>query len=366
MTTTTVTPDDTAQAEALAGRLFNAGYEFLDLLTVYVGDRLGLYRALASDGAATPSELAERAGVHPRYAREWLEQQAVTGILEVDDPAAPEDRRRYVLPLGHAAALTDLDNPFSLSPLARGMVACANVLPVLLDAYRAGTGVPWAAFGPDMYEAQGDFNRPWLRSQFATEHLPAIPDVHARLVADPPARVADFGCGAGWAAIAIAHAYPEVVVNGFDVDEASITIARKNAAHAGLTDRVTFEVADVTDAATTGSYDLVVEIEMVHDLPNPVQALAAIRRVLAPGGSVIAVEENVADHFTPGHPVDRFMYGFSLLACLPVGMAGQPSAAVGTVMRAARFRDYARRAGFREVEVLDIERPLQRFYRLVP
>lgn len=366
MTTTIASPGDTAQAEAFASRLFNAGYEFLDLLTVYVGDRLGLYRALATHGPATPSELAGHAGIHPRYAREWLEQQAVTGILEVDDPTGPEEQRRYALPSGHAAGLTDLDSPFSVAPLSRGMVACANALPALLDAYRTGAGVPWAAFGPDMVEAQGDFNRPWLRSQFATEHLPSIPDVHARMLADPPARVADFGCGVGWAAIAIAVAYPKVTVDGFDLDEASIAIARKNAADAGVADRVTFDVTDVTDAALTGSYDLVVEIETVHDLPDPVEALAAVRRVLAPGGAVIAVEENVADRFTPGHPVDRFMYAFSLLLCLPVGMAEQPSEAVGTVMRTDAFRDYARRAGFSDVELLDIERPLQRFYRLIP
>ena len=366
MTATTVSPDDTARAEALAGRLFNAGYGFLDLLTVYVGDRLGLYRALATDGPATPSELAKQADIHPRYAREWLEQQTVTGILEVDDPTESEDQRRYALPPGHASALTDLDHPFSVSPLARGMVACAKALPALLDAYRAGTGLPWAAFGPDMYEAQGGFNRPWLRNDFASQHLASIPDIHARLLAEPPARIADFGCGVGWAAIAIALAYPKVTVDGFDVDEASIAIARKNAADAGVADRVSFVVADVTDAATTSSYDLIVEIEMVHDLSNPVEALTAIRRALAPSGAVIAVEENVADGFTPGHPVDRFMYAFSLLLCLPVGMADQPSAAVGTVMRAATFRGYARQAGFRDVEVLDIVRPLQRFYRLVP
>lgn len=364
MTTPTITADDTAQAEALAGRLFNGAYEFLDLLTVYVGDRLGLYRALAADEAATAAELAERAGIDGRYTREWLEQQAVTGILEVDDPEADGDQRRYGVPPGHAAVLTDLDSPFSVSPLARGLVACANALPALLDAYRAGTGVPWAAYGPDLYEAQGDFNRPWL-GQFATEHVPAIPGVHARLLADPPAAVADLGCGAGWAAIAIARAYPNVTVRGFDLDEASVAIARRNAADAGVGDRVTFEVADVTGPTFTGSYDLVVAVELVHDLPNPVGALATMRRVLAPGGAAIAVEENVADRFTPGHPVDRFMYAFSLLSCLPVGMAVQPSAAVGTVMREATLRDYARQAGFSDVEVVDLQRPLQRGYRLV-
>lgn len=366
MTVTDSTPTAAVQGEAIAGRLFNASYEFLDVLTIYVGDRLGLYRTLAESGALTSDELAREAGIHPRYAREWLEQQAVTGIVDVDNPGEPENQRRYSLPAGHAAALTDLDSPLSVSPLARGLVACANALPALLDAYRRGGGVPWEAFGPDLYEAQGDFNRPWLRSQFGTEHLPSIPDVHARLLADPPAHVADFGCGAGWASIAIAQAYPKVTVRGFDTDEASIAIARRNAAHAGVAERVSFEVADITDPCITGSYDLVVEIETVHDLAKPVEALSTMRRVLAREGTVIALEEKVADRFTPGHPVDRFMYAFSLLACLPVAMAEQPSAGLGTVMREATFRKLAHQAGFRHIEVLDIERPLQRFYRLVP
>lgn len=366
MPTDTLTPEDAAQAEALAGRLFNAAQETLDMLTVYLGERLGLYRSLATDGPATPPALADRTGIHRRYAREWLEQQAVTGILEVDDPAAEEDARRYRLVRGHAEALTDPDSLFSVAPLARGLVACAQVAPRLVDAFRSGTGVAWADYGPDGYEAQGDFNRPWLRAQFGSQHLPGLPQLHARLSADPPARVADFGCGAGWASIAIAQAYPNVTVAGFDADEASIALARKHAADAGVADRVAFEVADVSNPSMTGAYDVVVAIELIHDLPDPVAALTTIRRVLVPGGTAIALEEKVADRFSPGHPIDRFAYAFSVVLCLPVGMAQQPSNAPGTVMRQDTFRRLAQEAGFRDVEVLDIDLPLQRFYRLVP
>lgn len=367
MTTATIDASGVGeQAQALAGRLFDAAYGFLDLVTVYVGDRLGLYRALAAGGPTTVHELATRTGVHPRYVREWLEQQAVTGLLEVDDPALGSEQRRFELPPGHATALTDLDSPFSVSPLARGLVGCTNALPALLDAYRSGGGVPWPAFGPDLYEAQGDFNRPWLRGRFATAHLPSVPDVHERLLAKPPARVADVGCGAGWAGIAVAQAYPGVTVRGFDVDEASIAIARRNAEEAGVADRVSFEVADITRDAIEGQFDLIVEVEVVHDLAKPVKALAWMRQALAPGGAVIAVEEAVAERFTPGHPVDRFMYAFSLLCCLPVAMAEQPSAAQGTVMRHGDLRRYAREAGFRDIEVLDVDLPLQRCYRLLP
>lgn len=137
----------------------------------------------------------------------------------------------------------------------------------------------------------------------------------------------------------------KVTVRGFDLDEAGIAAARKNAAEAGVADRVSFEVADVTDPSMSGSYDLVVEIEMVHDLSKPVEALSTMRRVLNAGGAVIALEEKVANRFTPGHPVDRFMYAFSVLTCLPVAMVEQPSAALGTVMRKATFRELAQQAG---------------------
>lgn len=354
------------RAEALTGRLFNAAQESLDILTVYMGDRLGLYRALADRGPVAPSELAAAASTKERYTREWLEQQAVSGILEVDDPAAPATERRYTLAPGHAESLVDPESSFSIAPLARGIVACAQALPAVLEAFAHGGGVAWSAYGGDAIEAQGDFNRPWLLARFATEHLPQIADVHDRLRADPPARVGDFACGLGWAAIAIARNYPKVTVHGFDLDEGSIEGARRNAADSGLADRVTFSVGDITDPAFSGEYDLVVAIEGIHDLPRPVEALATIRRVLAPGGAAIALEEKVADSFTPGHPIDRFMYAFSVLLCLPAAMAEQPSAATGTVMRPETFRRYALEAGFRDLQILDIDLPMQRYYRLMP
>ena len=357
---------DAQRAEALTGRLFNAAQESLDVLTVYIGDRLGLYRALADAGPLTSDELADATSIHERYAREWLEQQAVSGILDVDDPAALPAQRRYTLAPGHAWSLVDPESPFSIAPLARGTVACAQALPAVLDAFRNGGGVPWSAYGADAIEAQGDFNRPWLLAKLGTEHLPQIPDVHARLQADPPARVADFACGLGWAGIAIARAYPNVTVQGFDIDEGSIERARRNAADAGVSDRVNFSVGDITDRSFSGEYDLVIAIEGIHDLARPVDALATIRRVLAPGGSAIVLEEKVADTFTPGHPIDRFMYGFSVLLCLPAAMAEQPSAATGTVMRPQTLRRYAHEAGFRDVEILDLELPMQRYYRLMP
>jgi 2-polyprenyl-3-methyl-5-hydroxy-6-metoxy-1,4-benzoquinol methylase len=357
---------DVDGTEALVGRLFEAALGSLDLAAVYLGDRLGLYRNLADAGASTSAELASGAGIDERYAREWLEQQAVTGVLEVDDAAKPESDRRYALPAAHAEALIDAGSLSSISPLARAFVAAFQALPELMEAFRTGGGVPWSAFGADMIESQGDFNRPWIMHLLGTEYLPSIEDVHGRLSAQPPARVADVACGVGWASVAIAEAYPNVTVDGFDPDERSIEIARRTADEAGVGDRVRFYVRNAE--AMEGSYDLAVVIEAVHDLPRPVDVLSAIRGCLGPGGTLIVADEKVADSFAaPGDEVERFMYGFSLMVCLPSAMSDQPSAGTGTVMRADTLRRYAAEAGFTDVQILDqVRHDLLRFYRLTP
>ena len=355
-------------ADELVGRLFEATIGMMDVMSVYVGDRLGLYRTLRDGGPATEADLATRAGIDPRYAREWLEHQAVTGILDVDDASAPAESRRYSLPDAYADPLINLDSPYSIAPMGRSIVACAKVLPQLLEAYRSGGGVDWADYGPDMIQAQGDFNRPWLRGSFGSEILPAIPAIHERLTADPPARVADVACGVGWAGIAIAKSYPNVRVDGFDLDRTSIELARANAREAGVADRVTHDLRDAADPAAVGQYDLVVVIEAIHDLSRPVEVLGAIRRMLRPGGVALIADEKTDDAFSaPGNDLERTYYGYSLFTCLPAAMTERPTAATGTAMRTDTFRRYAEEAGFSGFERL--EEPaldMLRFYRLTP
>ena len=352
--------------DELVGRLFGAAVGMFDLLTIYVGDRLGCYVALRDRGPLTPPELADLTGIDVRYAREWLEQQAASAILEVEDATADQDARRYWLSSGHAEVLTDPDSLYSMAPLARSLVAVSRGTGPLLDAFRSGGGVEWEAFGQDMVEAQGDFNRPWIKASLASEYLPSIPDVHDRLLS-AGARVADVACGVGWAAISIAQAYPEVRVDGFDPDEASIALAGRYAVEAGVEDRVAFHARDAGDPALTGSYDLAVVVEAIHDLSRPVEVLSSVRRMLEPGGTLIVVDERTEDVFgAPASEVERFFYGYSVLCCLPSAMVDQPSAATGTVMRRSTLEAFARDAGFAQVSVLPIEHELMRFYRLDP
>jgi ubiquinone/menaquinone biosynthesis C-methylase UbiE len=247
------------------------------------------------------------------------------------------------------------------------MVGIVRPIPAVLEAFRSGGGVPYAAFDADFCEGQGEMNRAQFVNLLGSEWLPAVPEVHARLGDDPPARVADVACGTGWSSLALAAAYPKVRVDGFDLDGYSIELARRNLAGTDLADRVSFEVRDAADPVSQGGYDLVTVFEAIHDMSAPVDALRAMRGLLVEGGSVIVADERVADSFTaPGDEVERLMYGWSVLHCLPVGMAEQPSAATGTAMRPDTLREYARAAGFRDVEVLPIENDFWRFYRLRP
>lgn len=357
--------DADLQRDELVGRLFSAGLGMAEVLTVYLGDTLGLYRALERAGAMTASELAKDAGIFERYAKEWLEQQAAAGFLTVDDVSAEAHERRYLLPPGHIEPLLDPESPYSIAPFCKSFVAVSGVIPDLVAAFRSGEAVPWSAYGRDMVEAQGDFNRPWLIGSFATEYLPTIPDVHERLVSEPGARVADVACGVGWAAIALARAYPNITVDGFDLDELSIEIASRNAEEAGVADRVRFEAKDAADPALQSSYDLATVVESIHDMSQPVAVLSAIRGMLKPGGTLIVADERTEDSFTaPASETERVFYAYSVLCCLPSAMDDHTSAATGTVMRRTTFEAYARQAGFDGVSVLPIEHDFLRFYRL--
>ena len=356
-------PHEELTAEAFAERLFMSALGAMEIVSVYAGERLGWYKSLAEDGPATYAELAARTGTHERYVREWLEQQAVYGIVTTD-PSLPAADRRYELPAAVAEVLTDEHSLAYMGPLPRAVAAVGKQLPNLLDAYRGGHGVSWDQLGDDAREAQAALNRPWFEHKLA-EALASVPEVH-EILSRPGARILDVGCGGGWSAIALAHAYPEARVEGVDVDAPSIEMARRHAEQAGLSDRVSFRVADASALGEDATYDAAFAFECVHDMPRPVDVLGAVQRAVKPDGAVIVMDEAVADEFTaPGDELERLMYGFSMFVCLPDGMSSQPSVGTGTVMRRSVLEGYARDAGFPRVGVLPIEDfAFFRFYRL--
>jgi SAM-dependent methyltransferase len=357
----TTTLDQTLTAEQFGERLFGAVLGAQLVQAAYLGDRLGYYRVLADGRALTSTELAARSGTAERYAREWLEHQSVCGVLTVDDTGAAPTERRFRLPAGAAEVLTDVLSPNHVLPLARMIAGVGAHMDQLVAAHRSGGGVSWDQLGGDAREAQAAANRPLFLGALPREYFPAVPEIDE--VLRRGGRVADVGCGYGWSAIGLALAHPQITVDGFDLDAPSIEAARRNAIEAGVADRVRFQLADA--ATATGRYDLVTAFECIHDLPDPVAVLAAMRRLAQPDGVVLVMDERVAETFTaPGDEIEQLMYGYSLMCCLPDGMAHPGSVGTGTVMRPDTLRGYAVAAGFEGIDVLPIADDFFRFYRL--
>lgn len=355
-----------AARDKLLEHMLESGRRTFELIGSYLGDRLGLYVALAKKPNQTSTELAASTGTSERYIREWLEHQTVSGILAVVDEKASAKDRRFFLPPGHAEVLTDAESLNYLAPLARLVLSTTLPLPQIVDAYRTGKGVPWSAYGVDAREGQGAFNRTTFLQLLGKEWLPKIPDVHARLQ-QAGAQIADVGCGVGWSSIAMAKAYPKAKVVGYDIDQPSIELATANAKAAGVGDRVSFQAKSAYDPKLAGSYDLVTGFEMVHDLSRPVDALATMRRLAGTKGTVLVVDEKVAETFSAkADDVEKLMYGWSIVMCLPNGKSDTESAETGTVMRPSTLSGYATKAGFKKFEILPIDNYFFRLYRLTP
>jgi 2-polyprenyl-3-methyl-5-hydroxy-6-metoxy-1,4-benzoquinol methylase len=345
----------------LEDRVFAAAVGTLELFGIFLGDRLGLYRVLHGAGPTTAPELAGAAGIHVRYAREWLEQQAVAGVLTVDDAALSWERRRYELPAAHVGVVVDPTGGDHLAPFARMVVGIATVLDDVLEAYRTGGGVPYARYGTDFRHGQGGINRPAFSTNLVEEWLPGASDMVARLRGG--GRLVDIGCGHGWSTIAVARAFPEAEVWGVDTDPASIADARRFAEEEGV--RVRFETMDAAGLTAHGPFHAALILEALHDLARPVDVLAAVRSALAEGGSLLVADEAVAGAFyAPGDDLERMMYGWSITHCLPAAMAEQPSAAIGTVIREDTVRALAAEAGFGTVHVLPVDGGFFRLYEL--
>ena len=352
-------------AAALEERLFQAAVATFDLFGVYLGDRLGLYRALNEHGPSTAGELAQAADVHPRYAREWLEQQAASGILGVENQEADAEERRFFLPPGHDEVLLDETSLSFSASLAQSVIACARPMDAVIDAFKSGSGITFEGYGVDGQQSQERSTRAMYVQLLGRDWLPAIPEVHERLTADPPARVADVACGSGWSSISLARAYPKVTVEGIDLDSGSIEQAQRNLAGSGVEDRVRFHNRDAAEAEFTERFDLVTIFEALHDMPRPVDVLQTVRGMLADSGVVVIADERTEESFAaPASDRERLFYGFSVMTCLPSGMVGPDPAGTGTVMRPDTLRRYAADAGFERVEILPIENDNWRVYLL--
>ena len=303
-----------------------------------MGDKLGLYRAMAGAGPLSSDELAERAGIGERYCREWLNAQAAGGVVEYDPATA-----RYTLPPEQEVALTDPESPAYLPGFFQIALGAVLDSPRITEAVLAGEGFGWGEHVHDVFEGCERFFRPGYNANLLSSWLPALDGVVEKLEAG--ARVADVGCGHGASTILMARAFPRSTFVGSDLHAGSIETARARAAEAGLSDRVRFEVAPA-QLIEGGDFDLVTTFDCLHDMGDPVGAAARIRRALAPGGTWMIVEpaagDRVEDNLTP---VGRAYYSFSTLLCTPSALS-QSDTALGAQAGEARLRDVVTAGGF--------------------
>jgi SAM-dependent methyltransferase len=321
-----------------------------------IGDRLGLYRAMAGAGSLTAEELADRTGTAERYVREWLAAQAATGYVVYDG----DDR--YSLPDEHAIPLTDETSPACVIGAFETALASVHSTDRLTEAFRTGHGVGWGEHHHDLYEGCERFFRPGYRANLVDAWLPALDGVVPKL--EEGGRVADVGCGHGASTILMAEAFPSSTFTGFDAHEPSITAARKRAADQGVGDRARFEVATAQDFP--GSYDLVCFFDCLHDMGDPVGACAHVRSALAPGGTLLLVEPMAGDRVEDNlNPVGAAYYGFSTLLCMPNSLSQDVGTALGAQAGEARLRDIVTSAGFTSVRRV-AETPFNMVLEVIP
>ena len=306
---------------------------------VLIGDKLGLYRAMADSEPVTSAELAERTGTRERYVREWLCQQAASGYLTYD-PAT----RRFRLPPEQAMALADEESPAFIPGAFQLVAAMVKDEPHIAERFRSGDGFGWHEHHHDLFEGTERFFRPGYLGNLLSAWIPALDGVQAKLEAG--AHVADIGCGHGASAIIMAKAFPSSTFVGSDYHEGSIDAARKRAAEAGVADRVSFEVSTAQSFAGTG-YDLVATFDCLHDMGDPVGAARHVRESLAPDGTWLVVEPFAGDEVSDNlNPVGRVYYSFSTMLCVPNALSQHGDTALGAQAGEGAIRKVVSQAGF--------------------
>jgi SAM-dependent methyltransferase len=306
---------------------------------ILIGDKLGLYRAMAGAGPMTPAALAAATGTHERYIREWLCNSAASGYTTYD-PATGT----FTLTEEAAFCLADPDSPVFLPGAYQLISSIIRDEPHVADRFRTGAGLGWHEHHASLFEGTERFFRPGYIANLVPAWLPALDGVVAKL--DAGALVADVGCGHGASTIIMAQAYPQSRFVGFDYHEPSIEAARKRATDAGVGDRVSFEVA-TADGYPGDGYDLVAFFDSLHDMGNPTAAAAHVLDSLRPDGTFLLVEPYAGDQVQDNlNPVGRIFYAGSTMICTPASLAQEGRAALGAQAGEAKLRDVVLGAGF--------------------
>jgi SAM-dependent methyltransferase len=330
---------DADTLNALVGRMLGDMGAAMSAPLVLIGDKLGLYRALAEQGPATPAELASRTGTTERYVREWAANQAASGYISYDEAVA-----RYYLTPEQEAVFVDEASPAFLAGFFDVIAAGFRAEPKIAEAFRSGRGLGWHEQHGCLFRGTERFFRTSYNHNLVGSWLPALDGVVAKLEAG--AVVADVGCGHGASTVLMAQSFPRSRFFGFDYHAPSIERARQAAEAAGVADRITFQPA-LASAYPGDGYDLVTFFDCLHDMGNPAGAARHVRESLAPDGTWMVVEPFAHDH-TPMNfnPIGRVYYAASTLICTPASLSQEGAAALGAQAGEARLREVMVSGGF--------------------
>jgi len=357
MTTDALDPKKVEEiADKAIGYLSGAGVSAL----VYLGDRLGLYRALSESGPATSAELAAKAGLHERWVREWLYGQASAGLVRYAGDG------RFELTSEQAAVLANEENPAFVGGGFALIFPLLQRWERLFESFRTGRGVPYNELGTDHAVGESRFSSPWMRANLVPVILPGLDGVTARLTAG--AKVADVGCGSGKALLEMARAYPRSDFHGYDSSELAIGFAETHLARSGLRN-VSFHRAAANTLPPDASFDFVLTWDCLHDMTDPPAAMRSIRAAIKPDGTWLIVDINGMP--TPeenyAHPLGALLYSFSILDCLACSTCEEGGAGLGTLgLPDPVARKMTAEAGFTRFIVRDFSNPLNSFYEVRP
>jgi SAM-dependent methyltransferase len=348
---------DPEKVQAFVGKVFLDTVGYFNTVIASIGDRLGLFKALASGGAATSDEVARRAGVSERYAREWLSAMAAGGYL-----AYTQADGRFSLPAEHAPALADEAGPAFFGGVHQLFVGMSSPLSQIIDGFRTGHGVPREAYGEDIWIGATRQSDGWYRNQLEQEWLPALPDVRAKLEAG--ARVADIGCGRGRLLLTLAKSYSASRYVGYDSWKPQIDTATCAARQEGLDERVRFETRDASNGLGD-KFDVVFAVDSLHDSADPAGIVRSVRDSLSPGGRFIVLEMKASDRLEENiSPLGALFYGASVLHCMSLSL-GEGGVGLGTAgVTEGKLKELASAAGFANVRSIPIQNPFNTLYEL--
>jgi SAM-dependent methyltransferase len=347
---------DWGQVKEFAGVMVNDLGAALQGALSYIGDRLGIFKAMAGAGPVTSSELAERTGLDERYVREWLGAMTAAKYIAYDPASA-----RYSMSAEHAMILADESSPFYMGGFIQMLVPHVSMAPKLMEAFRNGKGVPQSEYPPEVFEAIERGTAPMYNHHLVAKWIPAMPQVVECLNGGGTAL--DVGCGSGRAVITLAVAFPKSRFFGYDAHPGSVERARANAKAAGVSDRVTFDVVDCTKLPSQ-EFDFISTFDVVHDSVDPAGLLSSIRNALKPDGTYLMLEMNVSNRPEDNiNPLGRMMYSASTLYCMTVSLA-HGGAGIGALMGEDKARELASGAGFTRFRRLPIKDAFSALYEI--